>query len=70
VSLHAWRARDRRIAALRGRARLTDADHAELRRLEASIDRQWHRLPRSIEQARNRLAHLTAYADEIGLGPI
>ncbi|WEK43620.1 MAG: hypothetical protein P0Y64_01960 [Candidatus Sphingomonas colombiensis] len=61
--------REQRIAALRARPTLTDADHAELRRLEQLHDRLWADLPRRIDRARAKLKTLTAYAEEIGLGP-
>lgn len=64
-----WRRRDERMAALRAREILTDAEHAELRRLEQLRDKMWADLPRRIGRTRANLETLTAYADEIGLGP-
>lgn len=63
------RVRDRRITQLHAKPRLSPAEHDELRRLERAADYHWRRLPRQIAAIRADLAHLTAYADEIGLGP-
>lgn len=69
MNMTAIRKRDRRIAQLRACPVLSDAAHAELRTLEHRADCLWRRLPRQIDAKRADLAQLTAYADEIGLGP-
>ncbi|WP_287459219.1 hypothetical protein [Sphingomonas sp.] len=63
------RRRDARIDELRGRRALTDAEREELRLLEQARDMMWMRLPDRIARIRSKLETLTAYADEIGLGP-
>lgn len=63
------RRRDARIDELRRRRDLTDAEREELRLLEQARDMMWMRLPDRIARIRSKLETLTAYADEIGLGP-
>lgn len=63
------RRHDARLAELHGRRLLTDAERDELRKLELARDHIWSRLPGRIAQIRAELENLTAYADEIGLGP-
>lgn len=63
------RKRDLRIAELRACRVLTDAEHDELQTLQHLADCLWRRIPRALAAKRADLARLSAYADEIGLGP-
>lgn len=69
ILLRNAQARARRLAQLRKLRRPTRAQYAELHRLEASETQMWRTLPRRIASLRADLEKLTAFADEIGLGP-
>lgn len=69
MALPDLRRHDARIDELSARRVLTDAEREELRLLEQARDMMWMRLPDRIARIRSKLETLTAYADEIGLGP-